>query len=105
MLSGTQMRTNITQREKVLKHLKEFGKITSMEAFEKYRITRVGAVIDTLRKLGHSIKSVRPDKGNYVIYTYLTYYQEWKEKKESKSEETGQTDLGFKIKKKYEWPD
>ena len=43
------------QKVRVLQHLKSHGSLTSMEAFEKYGITRLSAVIFELRKLGHDI--------------------------------------------------
>lgn len=42
----------MTQNEAVLKHLKTEGSITSMEAFEKYGITRLSARISNLREMG-----------------------------------------------------
>lgn len=43
------------QKVRVLQHLKSHGSLTSMEAFEKYGITRLAAVIFDLRELGHDI--------------------------------------------------
>ena len=37
----------MTQEMQVLKHIKRYGKITSMKAFEKYGITRLAARIYT----------------------------------------------------------
>ena len=34
-----------TQKEVILEHLRKYGSITSMEAIEKYHITRLAAVI------------------------------------------------------------
>tara|TARA_Y100000593_G_C4112944_1_gene238829 strand:+ start:151 stop:459 length:309 start_codon:yes stop_codon:yes gene_type:complete len=83
-----------TQKDKILKHLKENNKITSMEAFRLYNITRVGAVIDTLRKEGYEIDTQRPDKGSYGIYVLLGTKN--KPNKENNSLiEIQQTDLGF----------
>ena len=39
----------MTQLEKVKLHLEEHNTITSWEAIQKYRITRLAAVIHTLR--------------------------------------------------------
>jgi len=62
-----------TQIEKVQLHLKKFKKISSWEAIQKYRITRLSAYIHKLRnEFGMSIKSedVNPKKGNrYTVYT------------------------------------
>lgn len=48
-----------TQTEIVLKHLLRKGSITSWEAIEKYKITRLSALIYTLKDLGHDIVSER----------------------------------------------
>lgn len=45
------------QKVRVLQHLKSHGSLTSMEAFEKYGITRLAAVIFDLRELGHDIRT------------------------------------------------
>lgn len=46
---------HMTQEEAVLKHMQDYRGITSKEAFEKYGITRLSAVIFRLRKDGHLI--------------------------------------------------
>jgi hypothetical protein len=38
------------QKQEVLRHIKRYGSITSMEAFEKYGITRLSAMIYILRR-------------------------------------------------------
>ena len=40
----------MTQEEMVLQHLKDFGSITSWEAFTEYGVTRLSAIILELRK-------------------------------------------------------
>jgi len=47
----------LTQKEIVLKHLEEHGKITSLEAFQEYLITRLSAIIYRLRREGYDITS------------------------------------------------
>ena len=102
----------MTQKEKVLNHLKEYGQITSMEAFERYKITRVGAVIDILRKEGYEIVTEKPKKGNYGIYKLLgtkhnpkkrTLAERMKDKYEM-SFEQGELGIAVKVKKDM-WPD
>lgn len=44
-----------SQTEAVLAHLKEYGSITSYEAFEEYGATRLSAIIYLLRHRGHKI--------------------------------------------------
>ena len=46
-----------THYDRVLKHLKDFGSITSLEAFQDYGITRLSATIYDLRKDGYIIHS------------------------------------------------
>lgn len=47
-----------TQKRRVLAHLRNYGKITSNEAFTWYGITRLAAVIFMLRKEGYEIETV-----------------------------------------------
>tara|TARA_Y100000401_G_scaffold66066_1_gene52734 strand:- start:13533 stop:13823 length:291 start_codon:yes stop_codon:yes gene_type:complete len=62
----------MTQKQKVLNHLKNEGKLTQLEATMKYRILRLGAIINVLRKEGYEIVTHTPkDKGNYAIYELL----------------------------------
>ena len=48
-------KSKIPQHEKVIAHIKRYGKITSMDAFRKYSITRLSAVIFDLRHSGYNI--------------------------------------------------
>lgn len=45
----------MTQDERVYKHLRDFGSITTLEAFDRYGITRLSGRIHTLRKSGIKI--------------------------------------------------
>ena len=47
-----------TQKRRVLAHLHRYGKITSMEAFTWYGITRLADVIFRLRNDGYDIVTV-----------------------------------------------
>lgn len=65
-----------TQREQIRLHLKHHHAITSWEAFEMYGITRLSAIIYTLRKT-HNIRSLPMtttnrfgNTVNYVKYVY-----------------------------------
>ena len=49
-------KTNKT--EKVLEHLHTYGCITSLEAIEKYKATRLSAIIFNLRKRGLKIDTI-----------------------------------------------
>lgn len=46
----------MTQDEKILQHLKDYGEITSWEAITEYGITRLSAIIHRLRQY-HTIES------------------------------------------------
>lgn len=59
--------------EKVYEHLKKYGSITSLEAIEKYKATRLSAIIFTLRhSRGLSISTVdmpfTDEYGNKSVY-------------------------------------
>lgn len=54
----------MTQSEKVLRHIQELGSISSWEAIQQYGITRLGARIFELRKLGYNIISERQSVKN-----------------------------------------
>ena len=47
--------TKINKTTEVLKHLKEHGSITSLEAFNLYGATRLSAIIFNLKKKGYDI--------------------------------------------------
>ena len=44
-----------TQNKLLLKHLQQYGSITSMEAYELYGITRLSGRIYDLRHMGYAI--------------------------------------------------
>ena len=52
------MENKKTQVEKVLNHLIKFGTITSWEAIQTYRITRLSDKIYLLRKKGINISTI-----------------------------------------------
>lgn len=58
----------MTQNEKVLNHLKMYGGITSMEAFETYKITRLSGRIHELRAQGHNITTEYQKAKNGAVY-------------------------------------
>ena len=47
----------MTQKEMILSHLQEYGKITSWEAIKEYGVTRLSQYIYLLRKEGLTIKA------------------------------------------------
>ena len=61
----------MTKKQRVLNHLKSGKSITSMEAITLYGVTRLAAVIHTLKTYeGHNIDSenVKGKNGNYALY-------------------------------------
>ena len=52
----SEKKTNKTKE--VLKHLQTYGCITSMEAIEKYKATRLSDIIFRLRKRGVKIQTI-----------------------------------------------
>lgn len=61
----------------ILKHLQTTGSITSMEAFNLYKVTRLSAIIFNLKKKGYIIKSTIEEyldkygrSCRFVRYTY-----------------------------------
>lgn len=58
----------MTQNEKILEHLKKYGVITSMEAFQTYQITRLAGRIHELREKGYNITTEKRKAKNGAIY-------------------------------------
>jgi len=73
-----------TQTGAVLAHLIKYGKITSIEAFQKYGCTRLSAMIFKFRARGYEIETVdRVDKNRYGnTTTYAEYILKAKPDKE-----------------------
>lgn len=65
----------MTQNQQVLEHLRRFNGITSIEAINRYGITRLSARIADLRHDGHIIgsESVKYKKTNGKMSTYVRY--------------------------------
>lgn len=47
----------MTQCERILRHLRDYGSITQAEAQAEYGVARLAARIDNLRERGHVIRS------------------------------------------------
>tara|TARA_R100000458_G_C8149629_1_gene157762 strand:+ start:295 stop:531 length:237 start_codon:yes stop_codon:yes gene_type:complete len=62
-----------TKKQKILSHLKSGRTITSMEAIDLYRCTRLAAVIHSLKEEGYDIisKNVKGTNTNYARYKLL----------------------------------
>lgn len=56
-MNNTNKTKKITQKDVVLRHMRDFGSIASIEAFSDYGITRLAAVIYNLRKDNVNISS------------------------------------------------
>lgn len=48
----------ITQKQRIIKYIQDFGSITALEAIKDLGITQLGARIDGLQKDGYSFKKV-----------------------------------------------
>ena len=69
-----------SQKDKVLDHILKFGKITTMEAYEYYRITRLSARVYELRHDdGYPIESrkIRPKKKGQNPYDEFYMSEEY----------------------------
>lgn len=66
----------ISQKERVVKYIKEFGSITSWEAYWDLGITQLGARIDQLKKEGYQFKTEWEHKKNRFQEptTYKRYF-------------------------------
>lgn len=54
----------MTQNEMILKHLREYGSITQLQAFYFYGCTRLSARIAELKMMGYEIACTRIEKKN-----------------------------------------
>jgi len=61
----------MNQCDLILKHLQNDGKITSFEAFEKYRITRLSGRIYDLKAKGYDITTNLVTNKNTTYAEYL----------------------------------
>ncbi len=63
----------MTQKEKIKTHLQKKGKITSWEAIQEYRITRLSEYIRALRSEGMEIESIpqKSERGKpFALYRF-----------------------------------
>lgn len=73
------MPKKITKQEQVKQHLLKHGKITSLDAINKYNATRLSAIIFNLRKDNYDITTtpikIKDCNGNnctYGLYTLIS---------------------------------
>jgi len=65
----------LKQKEKVLRHLREFGSITPMEAIREYGIMRLGARIFDLKADGYAVETtIVHDKNRFGEPTHYARY-------------------------------
>lgn len=65
----------MTQKDRVLQYMQDFGFITSLDAFKDLGITRLSAKIYELRKEGYTIGAERLRVRNrYGDYTHFNKY-------------------------------
>lgn len=71
------MKKRTTQKDTILRRLKAVkGGVTQVEAYERYGITRLSAVIFNLRADGYDIKTdMRAVKNRYGDTCYVAYYK------------------------------
>lgn len=66
----------MTQCERILRHLREFGSITAAEAVNEYGIHRLAARVSDLRRQGVKItKETAKSKNRYGETTYFAKYR------------------------------
>lgn len=66
----------LTQCERVLRHLEDFGSITSLEAVNEYGIMRLASRINDLKGQGYAILSERvTGKNRYNETTSYSVYR------------------------------
>ena len=66
----------ITQKERIIQYIREFGSISSWEAYSDLGITQLGARIDQLKKEGHEFRTEwESSKNRYgEPVSYKRYY-------------------------------
>lgn len=70
----------ITQCERIIRHLTDFGSITSLEAITEYGILRLASRINDLKKQGYHISSeTKTGKNRYNETTHYSVYKLVKE--------------------------
>lgn len=66
---------SITQCDRILRHLTDFGSITSLEAIQEYGILRLASRINDLKRRGHKIISItEKSKNRYGETVHYSVY-------------------------------
>ena len=70
------MAQRVTQRDRVLQYIKDFGSITSWEAYSELGITQLGARIFELKERGYNFEKERVNtKNRYGDQTHFDRYK------------------------------
>ena len=65
-----------TQNDRILRHLKDFGSISSLEAITEYGILRLASRINDLKRMGYTIVSeTKTGKNRYGEPTHYSVYR------------------------------
>lgn len=83
------------QCDRILRHMREYGSITSIEAITEYGILRLASRISDLKKRGHVISSSTGTAMNrygetthFSVYKLIEIKQDEKEYKDDDKEDT-----------------
>ena len=69
------MAKKVTQRDRVLKYIQDFGYITSWDAYKELGVSQLGARIFELKERGYAFKKERVyDKNRYGEKTHYDKY-------------------------------
>lgn len=70
----------MTQCERIIRHLEDYGTITSLEAIVEYGILRLASRINDLKRQGYAISSeTQTGKNRYGEPTHFSVYKLVKE--------------------------
>ena len=66
----------VTQCDRILRHLRDFGSITSLEAMKEYGIMRLASRISDLKNEGYMFKTiVKTGRNRYNEPTHYNVYR------------------------------
>ena len=96
----------ITIENKILEHLLKGNRINQWNSYELFQYTRLSATIFNLRAKGYVIEREWKKAPNGKRYKeYWLAEKRVEENITKKVEENTQEGFGFKIKRRFEWPD
>lgn len=66
----------VTQCDRILRHMKDYGSISSLEAITEYGILRLASRINDLKRRGYKISSeTKKSKNRYNETTHFSVYR------------------------------